>query len=54
MIQLHPVAIIKKSRTGPMDGTPLLDIKPVFRKFEAKKEIQQPDWVADLMKHYRR
>jgi len=35
-----------------IDGTPVLDIKPVFREFEPKTPIRQPDWVGDLMKHY--
>lgn len=35
-----------------IDGTPILDIKPVFREFQPKGEIKQPDWVADLMRDY--
>lgn len=35
-----------------IDGTPVLDIKPVFKEFQAKGPIRQPDWVADLMKKY--
>ena len=35
-----------------IDGTPVLDIKPVFREFQPKGQIKQPDWVADLMKNY--
>jgi len=35
-----------------IDGTPVLDIKPVFREFQPQKLIRQPDWVADLMKNY--
>lgn len=35
-----------------IDGTPVLDIKPVFREFQPKGNIKQPDWVADLMKNY--
>ena len=35
-----------------VNGTPILDIKPVFREFQATGEIQQPAWVADLMKNY--
>lgn len=35
-----------------VDGTPVLDIKPVFREFQAKGEIRQPEWVSDLMKQY--
>ena len=35
-----------------IDGTPVLDIKPVMREFQPKSEIIQPGWVADLMKNY--
>ena len=35
-----------------IDGTPVLDIKPVFKEFQPKGEIKQPLWVADLMKKY--
>ena len=35
-----------------IDGTPILDIKPVFREFQPKGEIKQPEWVGDLMGDY--
>ena len=35
-----------------IDGTPILDIKPVFKEFEPVGKIKQPDWVAELMKNY--
>jgi tRNA-Thr(GGU) m(6)t(6)A37 methyltransferase TsaA len=35
-----------------IDGTPILDIKPVFKEFQPKGAIQQPNWVAHLMKNY--
>ena len=35
-----------------LDGTPVLDIKPVFREFEPRGEIRQPEWVSELMKLY--
>lgn len=35
-----------------IDGTPVLDIKPVFRGFEPKGNIQQPAWVDELMQQY--
>jgi tRNA (Thr-GGU) A37 N-methylase len=35
-----------------IDGTPVLDIKPVFREFMPKTTIRQPEWVDDLMKDY--
>jgi tRNA-Thr(GGU) m(6)t(6)A37 methyltransferase TsaA len=35
-----------------IDGTPVLDIKPVFREFLPKGEIRQPDWATELLKEY--
>jgi tRNA-Thr(GGU) m(6)t(6)A37 methyltransferase TsaA len=35
-----------------VDGTPVLDIKPVMREFLPRGEISQPDWVTELMKEY--
>lgn len=34
------------------DGTPILDIKPVFKEFQPVGPFRQPGWVADLMKDY--
>jgi tRNA (adenine37-N6)-methyltransferase len=35
-----------------IDGTPVLDIKPVFQEFRPRGETRQPDWVSELMKVY--
>ena len=35
-----------------IDGTPVLDIKPVFKEFQPSGRIRQPGWVQDLMKNY--
>jgi|SRR5450432_317267 len=35
-----------------IDGTPVLDIKPVFKEFGPVGETRQPAWVSDLMKDY--
>lgn len=35
-----------------VDGTPILDIKPVMREFLPKGEIRQPEWATELMKNY--
>lgn len=35
-----------------VDGTPVLDIKPVMREFLPRGDIRQPDWVGELMKDY--
>ena len=35
-----------------IDGTPILDIKPVMKEFLPKNEIKQPAWSVELMKEY--
>jgi tRNA-Thr(GGU) m(6)t(6)A37 methyltransferase TsaA len=35
-----------------IDGTPVLDIKPVMREFLPRGEISQPAWSHELMSHY--
>jgi tRNA-Thr(GGU) m(6)t(6)A37 methyltransferase TsaA len=35
-----------------IDGTPVLDIKPVFKEFRKDAELRQPFWVSDLLKNY--
>lgn len=48
----HSGRTIKVRFLDAIDGTPVLDIKPVFREFEARSDIRQPYWVSDLMKDY--
>jgi tRNA (adenine37-N6)-methyltransferase len=35
-----------------IDGTPVLDIKPVMREFLPRGDIRQPAWVSELMADY--
>ncbi len=35
-----------------IDGTPVLDIKPVLKEFLPAGEIKQPRWSVELMKDY--
>jgi len=35
-----------------IDGTPILDIKPVMKEFEPQGNINQPDWVQEIMNMY--
>ncbi|PID60695.1 MAG: tRNA (N6-threonylcarbamoyladenosine(37)-N6)-methyltransferase TrmO [Ignavibacteriae bacterium] len=58
-IGLTIVNLIKKegrklivSNLDAIDGTPILDIKPVFKEYLPKGEIKQPDWTIKLMKNY--
>lgn len=35
-----------------IDGTPVLDIKPVMKEFLPREEVAQPEWATELMKNY--
>ena len=48
----HKGRTIKVKSLDAINGTPILDIKPVFKEFQPKGEIKQPIWVSDLMKNY--
>lgn len=35
-----------------VDGTPILDIKPVMTEFLPREEVSQPQWATELMRNY--
>ncbi len=35
-----------------LDGTPVLDIKPVMKEFLPTQEVKQPAWSHELMREY--
>ena len=35
-----------------IDGTPVIDIKPVMKEFLPLSEVRQPEWSVELMKNY--
>ena len=35
-----------------VDGTPVLDVKPVMREFLPREDVRQPAWSRELMRHY--
>lgn len=35
-----------------IDGTPVLDLKPVMRGFLPRGEIRQPAWASEIMEQY--
>jgi tRNA (Thr-GGU) A37 N-methylase len=43
---------IEVSGLDAIDGTPILDIKPVMREFLPREMTSQPNWVNELMKGY--
>ena len=48
----HEGGTIIVKNLDAIDGTPVLDIKPVFKSFLRQKKIMEPDWVSELMKNY--
>ena len=48
----HNGKTITVSGLDAIDGTPILDIKPVIKEFQTDGPIKQPEWVAELMKNY--
>jgi tRNA-Thr(GGU) m(6)t(6)A37 methyltransferase TsaA len=35
-----------------IEGTPVIDIKPIFKEYLPLEEIIQPEWVSEVMKEY--
>ncbi len=35
-----------------IDGTPVLDVKPVMREFLPRESVRQPQWSHELMQRY--
>lgn len=48
----HKDRILVVRNLDAINGTPILDIKPVFKEFQPQGPVVQPEWVADLMKNY--
>ncbi len=44
--------ILNVTGLDAVDGTPVIDIKPVVREFLPGDEVVQPDWETELMKNY--
>lgn len=40
------------SELDAIDGTPVIDIKPVMAEFLPREEIHQPPWSHELMREY--
>jgi tRNA (adenine37-N6)-methyltransferase len=35
-----------------IDGTPVIDIKPVMSGFQPRGEFREPDWAREIMAEY--
>ncbi len=48
----HTGRVLTVSHLDAIDGTPIVDIKPVLKEFLPNDSIKQPDWSSDLMNKY--
>jgi tRNA-Thr(GGU) m(6)t(6)A37 methyltransferase TsaA len=44
--------VLRVAGLDAVDGSPVLDIKPVFREFLPRGELRQPSWVRELTRDY--
>jgi tRNA (Thr-GGU) A37 N-methylase len=44
--------IVEVRGLDAIDGTPVLDIKPVMSGFLPRGEIREPDWAREIMANY--
>ncbi|PLR91969.1 SAM-dependent methyltransferase [Bacillus sp. T33-2] len=44
--------IIHVTGLDAIDGTPVIDIKPVMKEFLPAEEVKQPAWASELMMNY--
>jgi tRNA-Thr(GGU) m(6)t(6)A37 methyltransferase TsaA len=44
--------ILKLQGLDAIDGTPVLDLKPVMAGFQPRGEVIEPEWAAEIMKDY--
>lgn len=48
----HSGRTIKVKYLDAINGSFILDIKPVFKEFEPMETVKQPAWASSLMTHY--
>ena len=52
MIRVEGTFKLYISELDAIDGTPVLDIKPVMIEFLPREEVRQPAWSHELMRQY--
>ena len=45
-------AVLRVRDLDAIDGTPVVDIKPVLRDFLPKGDVREPAWAEELMRDY--
>lgn len=51
LVRREPCALVV-AELDAIDGTPVLDLKPVMAEFLPREPLRQPEWSRELMSHY--
>jgi tRNA-Thr(GGU) m(6)t(6)A37 methyltransferase TsaA len=51
IVKVTPTTVVV-AELDAIDGTPVLDIKPVIREFLPRTAVKQPSWATELMAAY--
>lgn len=51
ILSVHGMSL-ELSGLDAIDGTPVLDLKPVMKDFLPRGEVQEPQWARELMRNY--
>ena len=51
LVRVSDLAVVVRGLDA-IDGTPVLDIKPHVREFQARTPVRQPEWIGELMANY--
>ena len=51
-IELVPIGVVLGGRNAPIDGSPVIDLKPTMQEFLPRGELRQPRWSRELMSGY--
>jgi tRNA (Thr-GGU) A37 N-methylase len=43
---------VRVAELDAVDGTPVLDIKPVMEEFLPRETVREPDWAREVMRSY--
>jgi tRNA (Thr-GGU) A37 N-methylase len=52
LMAVRPGGVVEVRGLDAIDGTPVLDIKPVMGEFLPRGEVRQPAWATELMEGY--
>lgn len=50
--RIEPIGWVRADRREAIDGTPVIDIKPVMQGFLPRGLVLEPAWANEIMRSY--